>query len=159
MTSTEQLKNIASYVIDEDKIDNIEKLAKDVEQFFLKDFTTRFPGIELTDTDKDALTHFYGQTLSQQQEGTFPTILAGLFNELRGARRGYTAKSIMADLINNMSAVLPDFGEQQQEKYGNILSNLIQNSDAKVSNELLQEIVDYGLNYTVDPPAKQRYNN
>ena len=159
MTSTEQLKNIASYVIDEDKIDNIEKLATDVEKFFLKDFSTRFPDVKLTDTDKDALTHFYGQTLSQQQEGTFPTILAGLFNELRGARRGYTAKSIMADLIINMSAVLTDFGELLQEKYGNVLSNLIQNPDAKVSNELLQEIVDYGLDYTVDPPAKQTYDN
>ena len=122
-----------------------------------KTFDERFPEIQLTDTDKDALTHFYGQTLSQQQEGTVPTILAGLFNELRGLKRGYTSESVMADLINNMSAVLPDLGEQQQENYGNILTGLIQNPNSTVPNELLQKIVDYGLNYTVDPPERQKY--
>ena len=157
MSSTQQLKNIASYVIDKDKIDNIEKLAKDVESFFLNSFDERFPDIQLSNTDKDALTHFYGQTLSQQQEGTIPTVLAGLFNELRGFKRGYTPKSIVADLINNMSAVLPDLGEQQQENYGNILTGLIQNPNSTVPNELLQKIVDYGLNYTVDPPERQKY--
>jgi hypothetical protein len=157
MPSTEQLKNAASYVFSENKISNIEKLASDVEKFFLNNFDERFPEIQLTETDKDALTHFYGQTLSQQQEGTFPTILAGLFNELRGLKRGYTSKSVMADLINNMSAVLPDFGVKQQKKYGDIISGLIQNPESTVSNKLLQEIVDYGLDYTVDPPARQKY--
>ena len=134
MPSTKQLKNAASYVFGENKISNIEKLATDVEKFFLNNFDERFPEIQLTDTDKDALTHFYGQTLSQQQEG-----------------------SVMADLINNMSAVLPDFGVKQQKKYGNIISGLIQDPESKVSNKLLQEIVDYGLDYTVDPPARQKY--
>tara|TARA_Y100001963_G_scaffold24144_1_gene32405 strand:- start:3113 stop:3595 length:483 start_codon:yes stop_codon:yes gene_type:complete len=157
MPSTEQLKNIASQFIEKDRIDNIENLASDVEKFFLTNFDDRFPGIDLTDTDKDALTHFYGQTISQQEEGTVPTILAGLFNELRGLSRGYTTKSVIADLINNMSAVLPDVGQQQQEKYGNILSGLIQNPESTIPNQELQQLIDYGLQWTVDPPEKQKY--
>lgn len=157
MASTEQLKELASYVFDKEKIDNIEKLATDVEKFFLSDFDARFPNTNLTDTDKDALTHFWGQTLSQKEEGTVPTILAGLFNELRGLRRGYTAESVMADLVNNMSAVLPDFGEKQQQSYGDVLLKLIADPNLKVSDEELQQIIDYGLKWTMDPPERQKY--
>ena len=42
------------------------------------------------------------------------------------------------------------------------LQDLPKDLDRKISadfNELLQEIVDYGLDYTVDPPAKQTYDN
>ncbi len=38
MPSTEQLKNAASYVFSENKISNLEKLASDVEKFFLNTF-------------------------------------------------------------------------------------------------------------------------
>ena len=83
--------------------------------------------------------------------------MAGLFNELRGLRRGYTAESVMADLVNNMSAVLPDFGEKQQQSYGDVLLKLIADPNLKVSDEELQQIIDYGLKWTMDPPERQKY--
>ena len=156
---TEEAKKLAGYIIDEEKIDNIESLAHNVEDFWLNQFSKRFPNIDISRTDKDALTHFWGQTLSQQQEGTTPTVLAGLFNELRGVTRGYTPKSIIADLINNISAVLPDLGEKQQADYGSLLSQLVQNPDATMSEDQMQKIIDYGLFWTVNPPETQRYKD
>ena len=127
----------------------------------------RFPGkfkdtpdnktlMNISKTDLDALTHYFGNVLSQQKYGTPLTFIGGLFNEARGLRRGNKVKGTLVDLINNMSGISPDI-LGNQEKYTNILSSLIQDPNFKVSDEDMVGLLQHGLGWTVDPPEREKY--
>ena len=165
--NTEDFKELANLMIPKDKTEGIENLSGDVEDFWFKDFYDRFPGkfkdspdaktlMNVSKTDLDALTHYYGQSLSQQEYGTMPTLLAGLFNEARGTWRGNKVKGTIFDLINNISGLSPDISGEQ-EKYTNILSSLIEDPNFKVSDEDMVGLLQHGLGWTFDPPERETY--
>ena len=164
---TEEIRQLSNLIMAKDKTEGIENLAGGVEDFWFKDFYDRFPGkfkdspdaktlMNVSEIDLDALTHYYGQALSQQKYGTMPTLLAGLFNEARGTYRGNKVGGTVVDLINNISGLSPDISGEQ-EKYTNILSSLIEDPNFKVSDEDMVGLLQHGLGWTVDPPEREKY--
>jgi len=147
-----------------------ENLAKDVEDVFgdanLSEFEKRFPQfvdapdrktlMNLTETDLDALIHYYGQALSQKKYGSVNTILAGLMNEIRGTYRRNKLGGTIVDLINNMSAVSPDFSGEQADNLL-ILEKLMGDENYTPSNEEMTGFLQHGLDWTVDPPKREKY--
>ena len=173
-----------SAILSQGKVEGIENLAENVQDYFLGktkineagDMTynvgglwDKFPGkfkdapgnktlMNISETDLDAVTHYYGQGLSQKEHGTMPTLLAGLFNEARGTYRGNKVGGTIIDLINNMSGLSPD-SSGEQEKYINILSSLIKDPNFKVSDEDMVGLLQHGLGRTLDPPEREMYGN
>jgi len=174
--STKKAKEIASLIFPKENVEGIENLAGDMADLFfgfeefnqatgkvekhnVGGFWDRFPQYNKTnlpETDLDALEHYYGQALSQHKYGTISTFLAGLFNEIRGTYRGNRIEGTFVDLINNISALSPDF-TGEQEKYLNIIDSLIANPKYEPSNEQLQGLIDHALKWTVDPPGREVY--
>ena len=158
-------RDTVDYFYGDDTASGIEDLASNVEDFWFDDFYKRFPQFEdapnrktlmnVSETDLDALTHFYGNVLSQEQYGTPLTLLAGLFNEARGLYRGNRWGGTKVDLINNFAA-LQDSNNKKSE-YGNILSQLIQDETYKPSNEEMLAMINYALEQTEDPPEREMY--
>ena len=124
-SNTDKLVDIAEMlgIVNSEDVIDIENIAKEVEHFWFGDksygFNKKFPQfidgpdketvMHVTEEDKDLLTHYYGTALSQKQEGTKNTFLAGLFHEFRGYRRGHTIEDTISDLFNNFSSLSPDF--------------------------------------------------
>ena len=179
MSYTKKAKDVSDVVFGENVANDIEKLAQNVEGYFFNDFgkliSKRQGGIKhvLADkygldtlgvntspsnTDLDALTHYYGQALSQKKYGTMPTLVAGLFHELRGLKRGYGYKSGIIDILNNLSSLSPDI-TGEQEKYKTILDSLMNSSNTKVSDEDLIGLINHGLKWTANPPERLHSGN
>jgi len=173
--STDAAKKIASHLFSREDVDGIENLAKAFTRLFyghaekdpqtgklvhnIDGFYDRFPQYNksnLPETDLDALEHYYGQALSQKKYGTMPTFLAGLFNEVRGTWRGNRAEGTIVDLINNASALAPDF-TGEQNKHLSVIDSLLSDPKYKPTNEQLQDLIDHGLKWTADPPKRELY--
>ena len=146
-------RDTVDYFYGDDTASGIEDLASNVEDFWFDDFYKRFPQFEdapnrktlmnVSETDLDALTHFYGNVLSQEQYGTPLTLLAGLFNEARGLYRGNRWGGTKVDLINNFAA-LQDSNNKKSE-YGNILSQGRDIATQELDDELVGLAIDEAL--------------
>tara|TARA_R100000808_G_scaffold9185_1_gene25378 strand:- start:36 stop:572 length:537 start_codon:yes stop_codon:yes gene_type:complete len=173
--SSKKAKELASLVWPKEDVEGIENLADDLGNLFfgkaipnpktgvlehnVGGFWDRFPQYNetnLPETDLDALEHYYGQALAQHRYGTMPALLAGLFNEVRGTYRGNRVEGTIVDLINNFSALSPDF-TGEQEKYVNIVDSLISNPNYTPTNNQLQNLINHALEWTVDPPEREMY--
>ena len=175
-SNTDKLVDIAEMlgIVNSEDVIDIENIAKEVEHFWFGDksygFNKKFPQfidgpdketvMHVTEEDKDLLTHYYGTALSQKQEGTKNTFLAGLFHEFRGYRRGHTIEDTISDLFNNFSSLSPDF-TGEQEKYLKTFEKMLYGdaNDAKsISDQEIINMIEHAKAWTMDPPTRYKYD-
>jgi len=99
----------------------------------------------------DALTHFYGNILFQENYGTALTLLAGLANELYGSIiLGNKWNSQKIDLKNNYYG-LTSYNSFQL----NVLNQLLEGK--KVDEDILHQFLIYGLKHSEIPPLTEQH--
>ena len=153
-------------------IQDIHKQTKDIQRYVrylanpYKGEAYQIEDKPISSTDADALQHFYGCKIIADKYGVPKSLLAGLFHELEGMELGHTTKSIKADIINNISGLMMG-GNAPKYNTDQLLALLEKNystslyGDEPLSIEdktILDGLLTYGLDWTVDPPRSSKSN-
>ena len=134
---------------------------------FKRELPYEIDGVPLTSSDTDALQHFFGSAITQDKYGTVSSLLGGLVHEVEGVFDRHTAKSIGADLINNLSGLwagssAPKFDTDELLRLlkKNLLSSYNQGEPLTIDEKsILDGMLQYGLDWTMDPPKDAFYPN
>ena len=121
---------------------------------------------QLTGSDTDALQHFYGSQIVADKYGVGKSILSGLAHEFEGILERHSAEAIGKDFLNNISGIF--MGDNAPKYNTDELYRLLEKNHSYNfyggnpltldEKTILDGLLQYGLDWTMDPPENSRSN-